>query len=281
MKRLINILFIITLGLLTFRCGDGIFNSGGSNNDVSADSTFFRTFDKSGITSISVKGINGAIEVRGTETDSILIEARLRVQAPTIESVREGIDLIKVRFSFSGGGQLQIDSVLPQNDSRNFQVSFILTVPKEIPIFTVTTNGVIVLDSLNASIEMSTTNGAVSAKNVKGDVVANTTNGAILLENIQGSVSVQTTNGAIGAQNISPNQGFVDMQTTNGAITLTVPVSISATISARTTNGTVSISNLNIELTINEPNHKKGKIGEGKATITLVATNGNIEISGN
>ncbi|MFQ5825187.1 MAG: DUF4097 domain-containing protein [bacterium] len=280
MKRLLIFPILVILGLLTIHCDDDLFDPVRNNNDVSVDSTFVRTFDKSGITSISVSSINGAIEVYGTEADSIEIEAQLKVQAPTVGSAREGINLIQVRFSFSGSGELRIDTVIPQNDSRNFQVSYVLTVPIDLPIIAETINGAIVVDSLNASFEGNTTNGAINVRNVLGEVRTNTTNGAVFMENIQGEVRARTTNGAIAAKNIMPDKNTIDLQITNGPLSLSVPVTISATVSARTTNGTVSISNLNIDLTVNEPNHKEGQIGEGDATIRLRTTNGNINISG-
>jgi hypothetical protein len=280
MKRLASVFVILLVLVFNSHCELDIFGTDKDDNRSHADSTYILSFGLTGVTSFSPRTSNGSIELQGTTTDSIRVEVRYRVYAGTESAAREGLGLITVDSTLALTGELGLWSEHPTEDSRDFQVSYVIALPADLPVDATTLNGAIDAEDMTSSLDVRSTNGTISVEDHQGQLLALTVNGGIDLENIDGSISAQTTNGSVEAENVLVGTNSVLIGTSNGSVELTIPANTSAALSAQCANGTVSITGLSVIYTVNQANRKVGVIGDGDGVITLTAGNGNIAVRG-
>jgi DUF4097 and DUF4098 domain-containing protein YvlB len=94
------------------------------------------------------------------------------------------------------------------------------------------------------------------------------------------NVVVENVNGSINGKLSVPLNGTVDMRSTNGSIELEIPQNTSADFSASLANGTISIQNLTLQNRVGTSKTLQGTFGNGDGTISLITTNGNIDVLG-
>jgi DUF4097 and DUF4098 domain-containing protein YvlB len=120
------------------------------------------------------------------------------------------------------------------------------------------TNGEIVLESVDAAPEITTTNGDVR------------TGGLADLR------SIETVNGDIDAALVGLT-GDATIETTNGDVTARLG-GIDARIQARTGNGEVSVAGLDVTVDSSGTKRLEGTIGNGGPTLRIETTNGDVTL---
>jgi len=105
-------------------------------------------------------------------------------------------------------------------------------------------------------------------------------NGKVTLNEIHGNVDVDLVNGNIDGEVILPLDGTIDMQLTNGMLELDIPQNTSAEFEATTATGTISVSNLVLQNRVETLKSLTGTCGDGRGTISLRTTNGEIVVTG-
>lgn len=94
------------------------------------------------------------------------------------------------------------------------------------------------------------------------------------------NVVVENVNGRISGKLDAPQNGIVDLSLQNGNIKLDVPENTSADFSASLTNGSITVHNLTLNNRVETSKMLQGTLGNGDGNISLITTNGNINVSG-
>ncbi|MGQ0715257.1 MAG: DUF4097 family beta strand repeat-containing protein [Gemmatimonadaceae bacterium] len=164
---------------------------------------------------------NGGVSVRGWDRDSVHVKTRIRAVARTEEQARALAG--EVRISAERGS---VSATGPSSDrDANWNVSFIIYVPRQTNVRAETHNGPISLAELEGNIEVRATNGPISIRDLAGDVRARTQNGPLTVR-----LSGSRWRGA-----------GLDAETQNGPMVLYVPEGYNAQLETGTTNGPMSI----------------------------------------
>jgi DUF4097 and DUF4098 domain-containing protein YvlB len=90
---------------------------------------------------------------------------------------------------------------------------------------------------------------------------------------------VDLINGDIDGKVTLPLDGTIHMGITNGSIDLDIPQNTSAEFTAGVTNGSISVSNLELRNRVETSKSLTGTLGDGRGTISLNTTNGNIMVT--
>ncbi len=233
---------------------------------------------------------NGWIRVRSGEVNEVQITAEKVVRSVTEQEAERFCKETKVVTETQVSGAT-ISVELPEGHQRraSIAVSIEAVVPKNCSLNLLTSNGDVEAQGVAGGAEMRSANGRIGAQDIGGKVVAHTSNGAVELERISGFADAETSNGSItikeagGDIRCETSNGRILLEkvvasaeafTSNGSITCTLSADASATVSANTTTGKVSCDFL---VTIKR-DRLSGKIGDGKASINLRTSNGNIHI---
>lgn len=165
--------------------------------------------------------VNGGVSIRGWDRDSVHVRTRIRAVARTEEAARALAS--EVRVSADRG---TVSATGPSSDrDANWNVSFIIYVPRRTNVRAETQNGPIGLTELDGNIDVRATNGPISIRDLAGDVRARTQNGPITIR-----LAGTRWSGA-----------GLDAETQNGPMVLYVPEGYNAQLETGTTNGPMSI----------------------------------------
>jgi DUF4097 and DUF4098 domain-containing protein YvlB len=233
---------------------------------------------------------NGWIRVRSGEVNEVQITAEKVVRSVTEQEAERFCKETKVVSETEVSGAT-ISVELPEGHRRraSIAVSIEAVVPKNCSLELRTHNGEVEAQGVAGDAQMRSANGRIGAQDIGGKVVAHTSNGAVELERISGFADAETSNGSItikeaaGDIRCETSNGRILLEkvvasaeaiTSNGSITCTLPADASATVSANTTTGKVSCD---FPVTIKR-SRLSGKIGDGKASVSLRTSNGNIHI---
>jgi DUF4097 and DUF4098 domain-containing protein YvlB len=164
---------------------------------------------------------NGGVSVRGWDRDSVHVEARIRAVARTEDAARELAREVRI-----SGARGTLGAEGPSsNRDHNWNVSFVVYVPRQTNVRAETHNGPIGLTELEGNIEVRATNGPISMRDLAGDVRARAQNGPITIR-----LSGSRWRG-VG----------LDAETQNGPMVLYVPEGYNAQLETGTQNGPMSI----------------------------------------
>lgn len=234
-----------------------------SNTDFVAKASFSYGVEVTDHTFLSLEGINGNVAITGlSDADSVIVAGEKRVGSESMQDAEEHLQQLHVSVSEAQSGVF-VKTIQPdQTYGRSYVVDYNITLPMNLDVAVINTNGAVDIDSVN---------GSVSVENV---------NGQVDLDEIIGSVSAQLVNGQVSAKVTPPKGGIISMSTVNGGINLEIPQYTSAQFSAIVVNGTFSISNLVLIGMVTTPNSISGTLGTGEGTIALSTVNGSISVSG-
>lgn len=215
---------------------------------------------------LSLENINGDIEIVGAKGDMVYVTVNRRAGS---EAYLEDLEvIIDADLDF-----IRIETKHPKSgsrwnswgsDSNSGSVSFVLTVPSETRLDTI-----------------STVNGSVSISGVTGAVKAETVNGDLDTSDLTSNVKLETVNGGIVADfaTLAGDQ-HVSAEAVNGKIVLRLPADASARISAETVNGSIDADDFGLEAEKGFVGRDlNGQIGSGDARISLDTVNGSIRVN--
>ena len=233
---------------------------------------FEKSYDFEQGGSVSVKSINGSIELSSWNKNKVEIQAEIKVKAGSRRKAEDLLEKVEIIIDYDSD-KISIEGEYPRRcnnrsffdslfgSNSNVTIKYWIKVPKE------------------TDIDLKSTNGRVTADDITGLVDLSTTNGSIEASNIQGSVDAHTTNGAIKVQlNKFKNNNRIILKTVNGSVKLSLPDDAKADVKASTVNGSISTD---FPLTIRGKFIKKnldGEINGGGGRISLSTVNGSISI---
>ena len=255
----------------------------------------FWTENAEEIHTLDVKGLNGPIIVRATDTTQISVSLRLEIFARSESAAREYMERVNA-YSEREGDTLAFRVRIPR-PPRNVGLStrYQVSAPPGVDLNLETSNGPIDVQNWLARVEAKTSNGPIHVAHTQGYLHLNTTNGKINLEDIRGHLYGSTSNGAITAEieqqtdlmvfstsngnirvNVRDGNAPITIKTSNGAIQLALPFSYHGHLEAHTSNGRIR-SELPVVVHESRENSLVGELQQGgNDEVRLETSNGSI-----
>jgi DUF4097 and DUF4098 domain-containing protein YvlB len=237
--------------------------------ETTTDETIYEAIDTqtqawpvAGLNEVAVSTENGNISVTAVAGDSIIALISRTCTSFSQEDADAHLDCVVVTETIAGD-TLMLEAEMPDGGSeRNYYGDFELSSPATLYYM------------------LSVVNGNVVVTDMASGAAIQIVNGMITVDNLGGGVSGSIANGNIDCDLATLELGeSALLQATNGNIILTLPLNVSAVFSASTVTGTVTVSGFTfVDYSLDEPTAKIGIIGGGEASITILATNGNISI---
>ena len=164
---------------------------------------------------------NGGVSIRGWDRDSVHVQARIKAVARSEDAARAIAEQIRI---VAERGNVHATGPSSEKDG-NWNVSFIIYVPRRTDVQAETQNGPIGLYQVEGKIDVRAVNGPISLRELAGDVRARAQNGPVSI-----------TLGGSRWKGIG-----LDAETHNGPMVLYVPEGYNAHLETGTTNGPMSI----------------------------------------
>jgi len=249
-----------------------------------------KTYDLTSGGAVSVDDASGDVTVTGWDQDRVeVITKRSAWSTEDLHRLGTDVDAHADRFS--------IAAVFPSH-CMNCDVSFEIRVPSGAHVTIETASGDVNVTSVDGPTRIDSSSGDVTLKDIGGAVHVHSSSGGVDLDRIRGSLDAYTSSGDIDAHrlagdvNLVASSGSVDaefssfsavrlvrMESSSGDISLTVPRGVGFKVEATTTSGSIDS---NLRLPIQE--HDAGadvvaQVGDGKASVQLRATSGDIGIT--
>ena len=222
---------------------------------------------------VSIRNVNGSIDLGSWERDEVLVEATKVVKTMGRSRAEEALEKLEIEIEHSGN-TLRIKTRFPGGTSGvvgwlfgrrvDTKVSYRLTLPREV------------------NLDVHTVNGNVTIESVSGVIDARTTNGQIRILEARGKASALTTNGSIRAEfrQVDRESDCV-FRTTNGGITVWVAEDVGVDVAASTVNGAVT-TDFPVLVSAGSDRWRrkslKGEINGGGGHFTLHTVNGSIQL---
>ncbi len=247
---------------------------------------------------LHAKTHNGAIRVRGKQTQRCEVTANIRVRTDTDETARKLAEEIKLRLTSSGNTlTVKVDKP-PVSGAHNIRVDLDIVLPKQSNLRLTSHNGPMTISDISGNTNAETHNGSLKAEKISGDLQIVTHNGRAEISDISGNVKAKTYNGSLTAERISGDlqatshngqvkasyaqeaQGArnIEITTHNAGISLQPPKGFSASVEIESHNGSI---HTDLPLTVvGKIGHRrlKGTIGDGQGRLRLKSHNGSVRI---
>jgi DUF4097 and DUF4098 domain-containing protein YvlB len=224
---------------------------------ASVTQEFHRTVSLSADGQVSLKNVNGDVEISGWSKNEVQIDAIKT--APD----QQRLDNMRIEVE-SSPNSVEIETKYPEGHINNNpgSVHYTLHVPQ------------------NARIEkVELVNGSLTVQKISGEIDANLVNGKLHASDLAGTADLATVNGAVEADYSTLNNvKEIKLSSVNGSVNLLLPQSPNADVSASAVNGSISTD---FPLTVK--GHFVGKsmsgtLGSGGVQIELNNVNGSIHI---
>lgn len=237
---------------------------------------------------LRITTLNGSIRVQSGNVEQAKITATKVVRSRTDEDAVRYCSETKIEAELQADG-VAVTVVLPEGHEgrASIAVSIEAVVPRTCSLDLNASNGAVGASEIFGDVDAATSNGGVVIEHIEGNVVAETSNGGVDVDDVSGSVKGYTSNGRVfvryargdvecrasnGGVDLHDVAGNVNARTSNGHITCLLPRNVSAVFSGGTSNG-----KLRSEFPgITRGKRLSGKTGDGKFSIDLTTTNGNI-----
>ena len=118
---------------------------------------------------------NGGVSIRGWDRDSVHVQARIKAVARSEDAARATAEQIRI---VAERGNVHATGPSSEKDG-NWNVSFIIYVPRRTDVQAETQNGPIGLYQLEGKIDVRAVNGPISLRELAGDVRARAQNGPV------------------------------------------------------------------------------------------------------
>lgn len=245
---------------------------------VTSTSVVDNTVALAGQTRLVVRNQNGSVQLTKTSDNAVGLHMTKRVTGPNATECQNRLADITISVTDTGG-QVGVFVAMPEGGAYTYGVDIQATLPAWLQTDVSSVNGDISGGLFTSPMKLVTTNGMVTVNDISASVNAQSTNGKLSLQGIAGSVQGTTTNGTIDVQVAIPDSGFCRLAGTNTPVTLRVPDSTSARVYVTTTNGQIRHSGLAIAGNVDQ--HRiDGRLGDGRGDISITTTNGDVVLTG-
>lgn len=202
---------------------------------------------------------NGGIKVIGWARREVLVRAKVVATADTEADAQA----LARQITVQADGPIRSSGPSSQG-TRNWSVSFEVSMPFDQAVSTSTVNGGVSLAGMRSGVDVRTVNGGIDLSDVSGRVHGQTQNGGV-------SVSLQGQRW--------DGEGL-DLLTHNGGVTLSVPDGYSAHLDVATVNGRVRCV-FPMMATGDGRTSLEGDLNGGGTTLKLRTTNGGVSVTKN
>ncbi|KAB1196747.1 MULTISPECIES: DUF4097 family beta strand repeat-containing protein [Haloferax] len=221
--------------------------------------------------SLEVWNINGSVTVETWDEDDI--ELRIVKRAFFTE------DFDAAEIDVAGDDTLVIARIVHDEEPGLVVVSLELRVPAEFPVtHASTSNGFVDIRGTTGDLEVRTTNGKVDVQDVDGFVRLSTSNGSVTAYDVGGVDGARTTNGSIDIH-VPAIRVDTSIETSNGSIDAALAGELDAELEAQTSNGSIDTSSISLSESAVSRTRVTGILGAGGPMLTLLTSNGSIELS--
>jgi DUF4097 and DUF4098 domain-containing protein YvlB len=218
---------------------------------------FHRSVPLSATGSVSLKNVNGDVNITGWERNEVQIDAVKKA------SNQQKLDEAKIEVD-AGSDYVRIRTRYPENHTNNnpATVTYELHVPRTARLDSI--------DLVNGSLEVS---------QVAGEVRASLVNGSTKIHDLAGRAHLSSVNGTIAANYLTlDNVSDIQLKSVNGEVKLGLPSSPNADVTVSTVNGGITTD---FPLTVQGKfmgRHLEGKLGNGGTRIEISNVNGSVHI---
>lgn len=184
----------------------------------------------------------GSVEVNTEAKDEVFVQIQYSLKSWGSGSLEATLDKYDLVFN-QNGNDVQILNKYKDSDNwrkhiKNFQVTFIISVPHAYHLELKTSGGSISVNDLDGTIKAKTSGGSIKFGAISGAINASTSGGSIKVEKCGASVDVHTSGGSIKMGEIN---GDVAAHTSGGNISLG---SIDGSVVAKTSGGSIWVEDL-------------------------------------
>jgi hypothetical protein len=179
---------------------------------LSLDSSVVRrSIPADGVTTLVVRADQGTVDVLGTETGEVSVEAKVR---------RSLVDAdVSVRRD---GPRAVVDGTCPGFSPGFCSVDVVVRVPSSVAVEVQGRDGDVTVRDITGSVVISSTDGNVVADDIGGPLGVDVTDGNVLASGLAGRAEVSTGNGAVGLSfRTAPD--VVSVSTGDGDVDVVVP----------------------------------------------------------
>jgi hypothetical protein len=211
---------------------------------------------------LTIKNMNGPIDVRAAMGDRVEVRATVRAEsrgnvADVTFDVRErNADDVEICTVYRGNSNCDPDR--SWNNVR-VTVSYIVALPKTMRLRALTGNGDVSITQTVADVDAASGNGDVTIRESMGRVNASTGNGDVTITSAKGPVKASSGNGRIEANtsrgpvdattgngdinvtmtSVPADQGSMTFSTGSGSVRVTLPANFNGELDADTGNGSI------------------------------------------
>jgi DUF4097 and DUF4098 domain-containing protein YvlB len=249
---------------------------------------------------LTIKNMNGPIDVRAATGDRVEVHATIREDsrgnaADVTFDVRErNADDVEICTVYRGNSVCD-----PDRSFNNIRVtvSYVVALPKSMRLRAITGNGDVSITQTVGDVDATSGNGDVTIRESLGTVKATTGNGDVTITSAKGPVKASSGNGRIEANTargpvdattgngdinvtmaaIPADQGSMTFSTGSGSVRVTLPATFNGEIDATTGNGSVDTDfEVRVQGRLNA-SRLRGTIGNGNGPlIKLRSGNGRL-----
>ena len=214
---------------------------------------------------VEISNINGKIDVRTGQGNSVEVYAKKVGKAGSTDAARQALGRVQIADS-TGAGVIKVETKVERGGGGLFNhssthVEYVVRVPA------------------NANVKLSTVNGGVEVTGLTGTITAEATNGGIVAHDIAGEIEATTINGGVEVDLAAVPEGGVKLECTNGGVLLRLPADAKATLSARVANGGVEVSGLKLSSRESSSRRLDADLNGGGPRISMEGINGGVKIS--
>ena len=201
-----------------------------------------RTFPASSIRSVEATTSGGSIKVTGDAGSEAVVELFVSRDKWSDERIKQALEenyTIDIKVE---GGKLYALAKPKSNFSWNLQglnVSFTISVPKQVNNDLHTSGGSIRIADLSGSQDFKTSGGSLTVENVSGNIVGKTSGGSITISRSNDKIDLKTSGGSITASDCS---GEINLKTSGGSVRMS---HLDGNIDASTSGGSITANDVN------------------------------------
>jgi DUF4097 and DUF4098 domain-containing protein YvlB len=272
-------------------------------SDAVATGSFSKTLSVSGTPEVSITTGSGHINVRSGNTNSVVIEGKIKANDNWSSwfggggnlSPEERVKRLEANPPIVQNGNTITIGKIEDNDLRqNVSISYDVTVPASTKLESKTGSGGVEIASLQGPVRAESGSGGIRVSKIANEVHLNTGSGGIQLDGAEGKVTAHTGSGHIRLNNVnggldaSTGSGGIEaegnatrdweLHTGSGGIRVRLPQQAGFKLDAHSGSGGVNIHH---QLTTQggfRRNHVEGTVGSGGPMLTLRTGSGGIDV---
>jgi hypothetical protein len=239
-----------------------------------------------GAPAIDIVNMFGNVDIRATDSDSVVLNVRKTVRA----SSREEADRLSSDFTFrivNDGSTVRIASSQDPGPTtgrrpgrQRFKSSLTVYVPKASPVKLDNRNGRVTVQDLAGNQNVTNRYGEVDVQRIEGDVEISNSFGSTTVRDAAGAINVNARYGEARIELQNPPQKDISLSMEFGDMRINLPSNSSFSIEARTAFGNVrsEFGSLSSGESSNQERSVTGRVGEGGPRIHLETRFGDIRL---